>query len=498
MTLTSAALPPAVETLLRQPVPHLIAGSEVGSATGRDFETLNPSTGRPLARAALGDSEDVNRAVAAARAALGGPWGSMTPAQRSKILWRVGDLIEERSEEFAVLEALDSGKPVTQARLADVPLSAEWFRYFAGWPSKLEGSTIPVSAGPTAADYFAYTAREPVGVVAAIIAWNFPLLLAAWKLSLALATGNTVVLKPAEQTPLSATLLGEVLREAGLPPGVVNIVHGTGETVGAALTAHPGVDKVSFTGSTEVGRQIVRAASGNLKRVTLELGGKSPNVVFDDADIDAAIQGAANAIFFNQGEACEAGSRLFVQSKVYDRVIEGVADIAAALQVGDSLDANTQIGPMVSQTQLDTVLGYLDSGRQEGARAAVGGGRRGGSGYFVEPTVLVDTTPTMRVVTEEIFGPVVTAMRFDDVDDVLRAANQTQYGLAAGVWTSDVHKAHRVAAGFKAGTVWVNCYHVLDPALPFGGYKQSGWGREHGSEVLASYTETKTVIVKMG
>lgn len=493
-----AALPAGVTDFLNRPVHHFIDGVDVASLSNDSFATFNPSDGTPLAEVALGSTVEVDQAVAAARRALDGPWSRMSESQRSKILWRVAELIDSRADEFAILEALDSGKPATYARAVDIPLAVDWFQYFAGWPTKLEGTTIPVSAVATPGNYFAYTVREPIGVVAAVIAWNFPLMLAAWKLAPALAAGNTVILKPAEQTPLTATLLGELMREAGVPEGVVNIVHGYGHDVGAALAAHPGVDKISFTGSTEVGKSIITAASGNLKKVTLELGGKSPNVIFADADLDAAIAGAANAIFFNQGEACEAGSRLFVERAVYEQVVDGVAAAAGQLTVGDSLAPDSQIGPLVSQRQLERVLGYLDSGHTEGATTVTGGRRKGDVGYFVEPTVLTDVTPTMKVVTDEIFGPVVTVTPFDDGDDLLRAANDTSYGLAAAVWTRDLTKAHNVAAGFKAGTVWINSYHVLDPALPFGGYKQSGWGREHGAAVFDAYTETKTVILDRG
>ncbi len=494
----SVTLPASVTDFLSRPVRHFIDGVDVASLSNDSFPTVNPSNGATLANVARGSAAEVDQAVSAARKALDGPWSRLSGSQRSKILWRVGELIADRAEEFAILEALDSGKPAGYARAVDIPLTVDWFQYFAGWPTKLEGTTIPVSAVATPGNYFAYTVREPIGVVAAVIAWNFPLMLAAWKLAPALAAGNTVILKPAEQTPLTATLLGELMREAGVPEGVVNIVHGYGHEVGAALAAHPGVDKISFTGSTEVGKSIIQAASGNLKKVTLELGGESPNVIFADADLDAAIAGAANAIFFNQGEACEAGSRLFVEKAVYDRVVEGVSAAAAQLNVGDSLAPTTQIGPLVSQRQLERVLGYLDTGRTEGATTVTGGKRKGEVGYFVEPTVLTDVTPTMRVVSEEIFGPVVTVTAFDDGDDLLRAANDTTYGLAAAVWTTDLAKAHNVASGFKAGTVWINSYHVLDPALPFGGYKQSGWGREHGAAVFDAYTETKTVILNRG
>ncbi len=476
----------------------LIDGAFVPAAAGETFAAHDPATGEVLADVALGDRTDVDRAVGAARRAFDdGPWATMTPSQRGRLVWRIGELIEERADAFAELESLDNGKPVAHARAVDVALAADHFRYMAGWATKVEGTTIPVSALAAPGRYHAYTVREPVGVVAAIVPWNFPLLMAAWKLAPALATGNTVVLKPAEQTPLSAALLGHVVQEAGLPDGVVNIVQGFGDPVGAALAAHDGVDKVSFTGSTEVGKLIVDAARGNLKRVSLELGGKSPNVVFADADLDVTIPGAAQAVFFNQGEVCTAASRLYVQREVFDDVVAGVAEIAGRLRLGHGLAPTTDMGPLVSQEQLDRVLGYLEVGAAEGAVTSAGGRRHGDRGYFVEPTVLVDTTPAMRVVREEIFGPVVTAMPFDDPDEIARAANDTPYGLAAGVWTRDVAKAHGVASRLKAGSVWVNSYNVLDAALPFGGYKQSGWGREHGAAGIDLYTEVKTVVVPM-
>src|SRR5271154_130584 len=470
----------------------LINGKWVDAASGKTFPTYNPATGDVLANVAEGDKEDINRAVAAARAAFdSGPWSKATPSKRAKLMWKLADLIEQHAEEFAQLESLDNGKPVNVARAADVPGTVEMFRYMSGWATKIEGNTIPLSAG--GAKFFAYTLREPVGVVGQIIPWNFPLMMAAWKIAPAMATGCTVVLKPAEQTPLTALLLGELIQEAGFPDGVVNIVPGYGETAGAALSAHPHVDKIAFTGSTEVGKLIVHAATGNLKKVSLELGGKSPNIVFQDADIEATIPGAAMAIFFNQGQTCCAGSRLYVEDKQFDRVVDGVSQLASKIRIGPGMESTTDMGPLVSEEQLNKVCGYLEAGYAEGAKATVGGSRQGDKGYFVKPTVLVNTNEKMKVVREEIFGPVVTAIPFKDVDDLIAKANNTEYGLAAGVWTRDIGKAHRIASQLRAGTVWINCYNVFDPAMPFGGYKQSGWGREMGHEVLNLYTEVKSV-----
>jgi phenylacetaldehyde dehydrogenase len=395
-------------------------------------------------------------------------------------------------EELAELEMLDNGKPLKVARVADVPLAADLFRYMAGWATKIEGNTIPI-----AGKFLAYTLREPVGVVGQIIPWNFPLLMAAWKLGPALAAGCCVVLKPAEQTPLSALRLGELIQEAGIPDGVVNIVPGYGETAGAALAAHPDVDKVAFTGSTEVGKLIVQAAAGNLKKVSLELGGKSPNVVFSDGDVDAAIAGASMAIFFNHGQCCCAGSRLYIEKPIFDKVVEGVSEQARNIKVGPGWEQSTDMGPLVSEEQMNRVCNYLESGFSEGAKATVGGQRNGDKGYFVNPTVLVDTHEKMKVVQEEIFGPVVTAIPFSDPEEMIVRANDTAYGLAAGIWTKDIAKAHRMAAQLRAGTVWINCYNVFDAAMPFGGYKQSGWGREMGHDALEMYTETKAVCTAL-
>jgi phenylacetaldehyde dehydrogenase len=474
----------------------LIGGEWREAAGGATLPVHDPAQGTVIAEVAAAAAEDVDAAVRAARAAFEGEWAAMTPSDRGRAIWRLGDLIEEHADELAMLETLDNGKPLGVARHADVPLAADLFRYMAGWATKITGQTFPISV-PYApgADFVAYTLREPLGVVGQIIPWNFPLLMASWKLGPALATGNTVVLKPAEQTPLSAIRLGELVAEAGIPDGVVNIVNGYGEVAGAALAAHPGVDKVAFTGSTEVGREILKAAAGNLKKLTLELGGKSPNVVFADADVPSAIEGAASAIFFNMGQVCAAGSRLYVEEPLYDEVLEGVARAAEAMKLGPGLDPETQMGPLISAEQRERVDAYVALGQEEGARVVAGGGRPDGAGYFARPTVLADVRSDMRVVQEEIFGPVLVAQPFRSADEVAPLANATPYGLAAAVWTRDIGKAHRLARRIEAGTVWINTYNIYDAALPFGGYKESGWGREMGEDVLANYLQTKSVCI---
>ncbi|HZR58644.1 MAG TPA: aldehyde dehydrogenase family protein [Terriglobales bacterium] len=475
----------------------LIGGKFVNAASGKTFPVYDPATGEVITHVPEAESADVDAAVHAARKAFdGGAWPRMTASQRGRLLWKLADLLEANLEEFAELESIDNGKPLAVARAADVPLAVDLFRYMAGWATKITGSTIPISMP---SEFLSYTLREPVGVVAQIIPWNFPLLMAAWKLGPALATGCTVVLKVAEQTPLSGLRLAELIHEAGFPEGVVNVLTGYGEGAGAPLAAHDLVDKVAFTGSTEVGRLILKAAAGNLKKVTLELGGKSPSVVFPDADLKRAISGTASAIFFNQGQCCCAGSRLFVHEKIFDQVVDGVSAIAGKIRIGSGLDPKTQMGPLVSDEQFRRVTGYIESGLKEGAKATIGGKREGDRGYFVQPTVLVDTTPEMQVVREEIFGPVVCAQRFsdEDLDQIARQANDSIFGLAASVWTSNLSIAHKMARRIKSGTVWINCHNVFDAALPFGGYKQSGWGREMGAEVLNNYTEVKAVTTAL-
>src|SRR5437773_290545 len=492
------AISTGIASWLASPKQNLIGSKWVPAASHKTFDVFNPAEASVIARVAEGDKEDINRPAAAPRRAFeSGPWRRLTPSERGKLIWRVGELILQHADELAEIESLDNGKPRAVARVADVPLAADLFHYMAGWATKIEGSTVPISV-PYApgARFHAFTQREPVGVVGQIIPWNFPLLMAAWKLGPALATGNCVVLKPAEQTPLSALRLGELMLEAGLPEGVVNIVTGFGETAGAALAAHDDVDKIAFTGSTEVGKLIVHAAAGNLKKVSLELGGKSPNIIFKDVgDLDDAIAGAANAIFFNHGQCCCAGSRLLVERDVFDDVVAGVAKHAKKIKLGPGMAPDTEMGPLVSEEQLSRVTNYMHQGKQEGACYVTGGARSGDRGYFVEPTVVRDVNPKMSIVREEIFGPVVVAEPFTKAEDLITRANQTQYGLAAGVWTRDIAKAHRIAAELKAGTVWINCYNVFDSALPFGGYKQSGWGREMGHEALELYTQTKAVVV---
>ena len=494
MTATSTPATTAT-TLPRTPRQLLVDGEFVDARSGKTFATHDPATGEVLAHLAEADAPDVDIAVRAARRAFEeGPWSRMTPAQRARILWRIGELLDENAEELALVETLDNGKPLSAAR-GDLAGAGEVFRYYAGWATKIHGKTINPAMNP--GTWHNYTLRQPVGVVGQIIPWNFPLMMASWKLGPALATGNTSLLKPAEQTPLSALRLGELMLEAGLPPGVVNVLNGYGETAGAAIAAHDGVDKVAFTGSIETGRRIVEAALGNLKKVSLELGGKSPNIVFPDADLGAATSGSATAIFANQGEVCTAASRLYVHRDVFDDVVSGVSEQASSLQVGPGTDPNTELGPLVSQEQLDRVTGYLDQGYRSGARATAGGRRSGDRGYFVEPTVLVDAPTDASVVQEEIFGPVVVAMPFDDIDEIARQANDTRYGLAAGIWTQDLSKAHRLAAKLRAGSVFVNTYNSIDPALPFGGFKESGWGRELGEDALDLYTETKSVHTRL-
>ncbi|MEM7455304.1 MAG: aldehyde dehydrogenase family protein [Planctomycetota bacterium] len=498
MSTATRSVPESLSSFLGNPKQLLINGRWQSAASGRTFDVVNPANEEVIANVAHGADEDIALSVSAAREAFeNGPWSRMTPSDRGKLIWKIGDLIEKHNDELAQLETIDNGKPFAVARVADVPLAADMFRYMAGWCTKIEGNTIPISV-PYApgANFHSFTLREPVGVVGQIIPWNFPLLMAAWKLAPALACGCTIILKPAEQTPLSALRLGELIQEAGIPEGVVNIVTGYGDA-GAALVNHDDVDKVAFTGSTEVGKLIVQGAAGNLKKVTLELGGKSPNVIMRDADLSTAIPGAANAIFFNHGQCCCAGSRLYIEEPIFDEVAAGIAEEAKKIKVGDGFDLSTTMGPLVSKEQFERVTGFLDRGRTAGANAICGGDSPDGAGYFVNPTVLTNTNEAMECVQEEIFGPVVAAMPFKNAGDLIGRANDTTYGLAAGVWTSNVSEAHRIAKAIKAGTVWVNCYNVFDAAMPFGGYKQSGWGREMGHAALENYLETKAVCISM-
>jgi aldehyde dehydrogenase (NAD+) len=465
------------------------------SSSGKTMEVINPATEAVIAEVAAAEAKDVDAAVSAARAALDGPWGKLSARERGRLVRKLADRLLERADEIARLETLHNGKPISESRQIEIPAAAECFEYYSGWADKVMGETIPVKG-----NHLTYTLREPIGVVAAIVPWNFPLLLAAWKVAPALACGNTVILKPASQTPLTALALGEVALEVGLPPGVLNVITGPGAKVGQAIVEHPGIDKIAFTGDTNTGKSIMRSAADTLKRITLELGGKSPNIVLADADLEAAIRGATIGIFYGKGEVCAAGSRLLVDRSIKSEFIDKLAARTRKMAPGDPLDPKTRFGAISSKKQLDTVLQYVESGRQEGATLVAGGARADigtGKGYFMQPTVFADVRPEMTIAREEIFGPVLAAIDFADLDEAIAKANDSQYGLAAGVWTRDIKKAHYLARKLQAGTVWINTYNVYDTAAPFGGYKQSGFGREMSAHALEHYTQVKSVWVDL-
>ncbi len=489
----ATATKPKRETRKTFQTKMLIDGKWVDSASRKTFATINPATEEVIAEVAEGDAADIDLAAKAARRAFdSGPWRKTDARDRGRLLNRLADLIEQNFDELAELETLDNGKPISESRAADLPLVIDCLRYYAGWADKIHGQTIPIRG-----NHFCYTRKEPVGVAGQIIPWNFPMLMVAWKWGPALAAGCTIVMKPAEQTPLSCLRLGELATEAGFPAGVINIVPGYGETAGDALVRHPLVDKIAFTGSTEVGQIIMRNAAGTLKRVTLELGGKSPNIVFADADVDKAVEGALTAMYLNQGQCCCAGSRQFVEESVYDQFIDKLAKKVAARRLGDPFDPKTEQGPQVDKTQYDRIMGFIEHGRSQGARCVTGGERFGDKGYFIKPTIFADVKDDMKIAVEEIFGPVLTVLKFKDLEEVVLRANRTDYGLAAAVWTRDIGKAHKIANEVRAGTVWINCYDVFDAAAPFGGFKQSGLGRELGEKALDNYTELKTVTVAL-